>query len=617
MAVPSCRTQSRSTTGSSSRDGPRAVVEDSVDGGHDVVPGVGRDRAAGVGVRVEAREVAAADVEPDAVAGQEPVRGRADEHPDLLHPAGFQRLGLRERVPVPEPEDPVGQDLGAAVGVDVDELGGDVRVERAAADVEDGLHGADHVDRPCERIGRVDEHVLPPLERALVERPAAPADGAAAVEGRPADRGHRRARVVQERIRRLVAGGLAGEPAVAADRVRPTIAAEMPLLHLDIGRRPVRLGHPAVGAHEEEANRPVAVGKGVAALQPAVVELEVERGRVLDPEVRQHPEVAFREDPARDRVRPRPDHEVLALPARVAQPAEVAQRSFDKDVVPAAEVQRRDVRLRRVLLGRDRVPERIAVGVGEPFVVPGREPIEQVDAPERPAPVEPVDVVHARADGGDLVVEVLAGGLAREQTGERERAQAPVEREPELEGAALVDPALVIVGRGHVRRDRFECRNAVGPRHRGQPLGRADVGAAHHPHRPVRPGLGSAPGDRVHAVLLLRQERPPLALGVEPAPAVLHDHDVSGFREREAVDGIAGRHPVAVVRRPLDQDRQGFGRIRTVDLGRERHAVAHRHPHVSVDQQPEWGTNPGRRRHSGTVATRTSRGGGAVRRQIA
>ena len=502
-------------------------------------------------------------------------------------------------MPVAEAQDPVGQDLRAAIRMDVDQLRGDVRVEGAAADVEDGLHRADDVKVMRKRLRGEDQDVLAPLERALVERAAAPADGAAAIEGGAADRGHRRARVVQERVRRFVAGRLAREPPVPADRVCPPIAAEMPLLHLDVGRRPVRLGDPAVGAHEEEAHRPVAVGKDVATLQPAVVELEVERGRVLDPEARQHPIVALREDPALDRVRPRPDHELLARPARVAQPVEVAQRPLDEDVVPAAEVQRRDVRLRRVLLGRDRVPERITVGVGEPLVVPGREPVEQVDAPQRPAPVEPLDVVHRGAHGGDLVVEVLAGGFPREQAREGERAQAPVQREAELERAALIDPALVVVGRGHVWRDRFECGNAVGPRHRRQPLGRADVGAAQHPDRAVRPGLGGAPGDRVLAVLLLGQERAPLALGVEPAAAVLHDHDVAGFREREPVDRIAGRHPVAVVGRPLEDDRQPLGGVRAVDLGGQRHAVAHRHAHVALDQQPEWSARLGRRHPGG------------------
>src|SRR3954471_5613414 len=77
---------------------PRAVVEDAVERGYGSVgPFVG-DRAAGVRVRVEAREVARRYVEADAVAGTEQVGRRADLDPDLLHPAGLQRFGIRERV---------------------------------------------------------------------------------------------------------------------------------------------------------------------------------------------------------------------------------------------------------------------------------------------------------------------------------------------------------------------------------------------------------------------------------------------------------------------------------------------------------------------------------------
>ena len=52
-------------------------VVDTIDGLPEVVLALGRDRATGIGVAVEAREVAAGDLQANAVAGAKDVRGGA------------------------------------------------------------------------------------------------------------------------------------------------------------------------------------------------------------------------------------------------------------------------------------------------------------------------------------------------------------------------------------------------------------------------------------------------------------------------------------------------------------------------------------------------------------
>src|SRR3569833_2759704 len=73
---------------------------------------VGRDRTAaaerrlaGVGVDVEAREVAGGDVQPYAVPGREEVRRVRCRDLDLLHLPGYEGLRLRERLAEAASED--------------------------------------------------------------------------------------------------------------------------------------------------------------------------------------------------------------------------------------------------------------------------------------------------------------------------------------------------------------------------------------------------------------------------------------------------------------------------------------------------------------------------------
>ena len=151
--------------------------------------------------------------------------------------------------------------------------------------------------------------------------------------------------------------------------------------------------------------------------------------------------------------------------------------------------------------------------------------------------------------------------------------RAPAEVEPELEGAASVDPVVVEVREADARRHRGEVPVPEG---RGQPLGEREVRGAAGADLPGRPRLGPAPLLRVVAVLGLVDERRPLAFRVE-APAHVLDRDgVAPLREVDAV--LHARLDVVAVRRADQDDREGARPVRQVHVGRELHAVAHRHP---------------------------------------
>src|ERR1035438_9720648 len=84
-----------------------AVVVDGLVGLHQA--GFAGDGAAGVGIAVEAREVAARNLHPDAMALEKRVAGDAGVEYDFVHVAGPHRLGPLQRVAVAQPQNAVGQ----------------------------------------------------------------------------------------------------------------------------------------------------------------------------------------------------------------------------------------------------------------------------------------------------------------------------------------------------------------------------------------------------------------------------------------------------------------------------------------------------------------------------
>ncbi len=268
-------------------------------------------------------------------------------------------------------------------------------------------------------------------------------------------------------------------------------------------------------------------------------------------------------------------------------PHEVADRPFLEDVVPAAGDQGRHLDARPLRLDVEVGPVVVVGGPGEPLVVVGGdvavapEPRE-VGEGEPPHPV----VEQLLAPFGDERADLLEGLRPRHAAGLEpplqgvggEGLRGPAQREPQVEGAALVRPALVVVRRAVVGGDGHEVRR---PLDRRLPLREPDVRAADHAHLAVRPGPRGRPLHRVVAVRRLLAHGVELALRAVAPAGVLVERGVAprgevAPRARIAVAAGVGRPPV--VGGPLQDHGERAVTRRQVHLGREPDAVPHRRP---------------------------------------
>ena len=110
----------------------------------------------------------------------------------------------------------------------------------------------------------------------------------------------------------------------------------------------------------------------------------------------------------------------------------------------------------------------------------------------------------AATSGAELGSRVLSGAEPAHHLAEGQEGQRPVEVEAELERAALVGPAVVVVGGGDERDHRLQ---RLGRLARRAPLGRAEVRSAGHADLARAPRLGGHPVDRVGAVGAVVEER--------------------------------------------------------------------------------------------------------------
>ncbi len=256
-----------------------------------------------------------------------------------------------------------------------------------------------------------------------------------------------------------------------------------------------------------------------------------------------------------------------------------------RDVVePPDAVQRGDAQhVERVRVGEERDPRR-AARAREHVVERLRSP---ADRGERV--VEYLGQRPARPVGRPLV-GVVVGPVLAQVVGAVERRHA-------------LEPA-VEVGERHARDDRLE--GGMAGRHR-RPLREAVVAVAPHADIAVRPGLLRDPLDRVVAVGNLVDERDRLALGAE-APAHVLRHE--GVAARQEMRGQR-RHPavaaVLVVRQAHEHCRERARALGQVHVGREPHAVAHRHqllPGARIQRRRPERRNGHRHRGGGSQAWR-------------
>src|SRR5579864_4512280 len=126
--------------------------------------------AAGVQAAVEAREVAARNLEPDAMPRRKIIAGRVQIDPQPVRFAWLHPDRLIEALAIPGAQDSVLEVEGGSVGIDVYQLRGEVGIARGRADKQH------HFERPCdfhalrERRRRVNQNIGTALGCGLVAR---------------------------------------------------------------------------------------------------------------------------------------------------------------------------------------------------------------------------------------------------------------------------------------------------------------------------------------------------------------------------------------------------------------------------------------------------------------
>ena len=146
----------------------RCIVKNRV-GGSGPFGGVGGGFA-GIQVAVKAREIAAGNFQADAVAGVEDVAGGPKIDGERIDLAGDERRGGGLGVAILGAEDSLGEIDGRAIGSDVDEFGGEVRVDRGGRSEEFETDGTGDFEIVLERRSGVDEDVVAVLDAALIAR---------------------------------------------------------------------------------------------------------------------------------------------------------------------------------------------------------------------------------------------------------------------------------------------------------------------------------------------------------------------------------------------------------------------------------------------------------------
>jgi hypothetical protein len=107
--------------------------------------------AAGVGVAIEPREVAARNFESDSVPGEKHVPGGAEIERELDRLTRREKLHSIEAVSIARPEDSFGQRSHRAVGRDVEKLSGEVGIAGRRGGVKDELDVTGRLERLFER----------------------------------------------------------------------------------------------------------------------------------------------------------------------------------------------------------------------------------------------------------------------------------------------------------------------------------------------------------------------------------------------------------------------------------------------------------------------------------
>ena len=329
--------------------------------------------------------------------------------------------------------------------------------------------------------------------------------------------------------------------------------------------RPGRLVPPLAGAHHEDPDRLRGRFRG----DPA--DVLVQKGQHVGVQVDQRvrAEVDLAQLPGRvDRVAPRPHQQPLPGPPGRGHGREVGRGADLLVVVPARDVQHRQVQLADAVLVADWLPPLVQRGVPDFLPPVGRdEPGRLVHRQQRPVRVDrhPVRV---------------PGVLDGPPVGHPEPVHAHRVRHP---GRPLHERVA--------RRDQADHGlEGGGPVQCGQPLDPPRVAASVRDHLAVAPVLGRDPVDDVGPVRPVVAVRHEAAVGVAAAAHVHQDVGVPAPRERLGPGRLPFPRPP--VRRPHDH---GRGRA----LPRQHHVRGERDPVPQWDPEVKSACHPSLSHESG------------------
>ena len=181
-------------------------------------------------------------------------------------------------------------------------------------------------------------------------------------------------------------------------------------------------------------------------------------------------------------------------------------------------------------------------------------------------------------------------GTFAQQVGGGKRAHRPTDVEEQRERAPLIGPAVVVVACRDRWDHRLEARRGLDRR---EPLGRAHIRCAVGSDLAVGPWLPRRPFNGVVTVARLDRETVKHPIGREASAAILHHHVVSGLGGAHRIERHRKHHRHRlVVRRSIEQHRQFFGSVRSIEICAQDSPVAHRYFDVLLNDDSRHRCSP-------------------------
>lgn len=238
----------------------------------------------------------------------------------------------------------------------------------------------------------------------------------------------------------------------------------------------------------------------------------------------------------------------------------VVQRPSQENIEPAVHAEGGNADLFVIVIEADSVPVRVARRVCQPVAIVRRPMVSRF-------------IGRADRKVQEHACPVIAGIVLRRMTVNRDAA--PGECEPVMERSIDIEPVRVNIGRrnrGRYGRQILTSANGLGP------LGVTNVGAAHRAEFPIEPRLFPDPLVRVEPIADLVLECIEMAVRVPAATYILLQDHIASLCEPARLR--YRNRGSSVIRRAHQDRREPAFDVRPINIGRQRHAVPHRHSNV-------------------------------------